>query len=505
MSKALIKMKESYIHLQLLQLLIGDSVMLIKLILFFIILTEFSFSQITFQKTYGGIEEEDANAIVQTYDGGYLIAGSTRSYGAGNFDLYIIRTDAYGNTVWAKTFGGTGYDKSQDIIKTDTAEYLIAAFSSSATDANIYLVKIDDNGDTLWTKTVGTLDNDHVTKIKKTDGGGFVLCGYIERYFEYKYLIWKFNDSGDSLWAKSYDFGWAQSIEQTTDGGYMMVVYPYANLSPIQDFQLVKTNQFGDTLWTRFYGGSDVEVAYAGEQTTDGGYIIAGRTDSYGSGNSDFYLLKTDSSGNFLWDKTYGGNLDDRAFTAMQTSDGGFILGGYTASFNAGFFDFYMVRTDSEGDTLWTKMYGGEWQEEIYDIEETSDGGFAVIGYTLSFGAGNNPNIYFIKTDVNGLITDVGDQINESKINFGLNQNYPNPFNPNTVISYQLPVSSDIMIKVYDVLGNEVATLVDEFKPAGKYEVEFSAKGGSASGGNAYPVEFISINWKPVIISKQKK
>ena len=165
--------------------------MLIKLILFFIILTEFSFSQITFQKTYGGIEEEDANAIVQTYDGGYLIAGSTRSYGAGNFDLYIIRTDAYGNPIWTKTFGGTGYDKAQDIIKTGNSEYLIAAFSSSAIQADIYLIKIDDNGDTLWTKTVGTEYNDHVTKIKYTSDGGFVLCGYIERYFEYKYLIWK--------------------------------------------------------------------------------------------------------------------------------------------------------------------------------------------------------------------------------------------------------------------------------------------------------------------------
>jgi hypothetical protein len=455
-------------------------------------------AQITFQKTYGGIEDEDANAFVETYDHGFMIAGSTKSYGAGNFDLYIIRTDPQGNPIWTKTFGGTGYDKSQDIIKTDTAEYLIAAFSSSASDANIYLVKIDDNGDTLWTKTVGTEDNDHVTRIKKTNDGGFVLCGYIERYFEYKYLIWKFSSSGDSVWAKTYDFGWAQDIDQTNDGGYMMVVYPYANLTPIQDFQLVKTNSSGDTLWTKFYGGTDVEVAYAGEQVTGGGYIIAGRTNSYGNGASDFYLIKTNGSGDLLWDKTFGGDLDDRAFSMTQTSDGGFIVGGYTASFNVGYFDFYMVRTNSGGDTLWTKTYGAEWQEEIYDIKESSDGGFAAVGYTHSYGAGTNPNIYFVKTDAQGLITEVEDQNIPNNFSFELKQNYPNPFNPSTKISFTIPQDArqetkNVSLKIYDILGNKITTLVNEEKPTGNYEVDFNQASSImnlASGIYFYQLKF---------------
>ena len=206
--------------------------------------------------------------------------------------------------------------------------------------------------------------------------------------------------------------------------------------------------------------------------------MLAGRKDGEIVGDSDFYLVKTDSNGEFLWDKTYGGDDADRAFTAMQTSDGGYILGGYTASFNVEYYDFYLVKTDADGDTLWTKTYGGLWQEEIADIEETSDGGYAAVGYTYSFGAGNNPNIYFIKTDANGLISEVDDNNNGNEIHFELNQNYPNPFNPSTKISWQSPVGSWQTLKVYDVLGEEVATLIDEYKPAGRYDVEFNSLSG---------------------------
>jgi len=251
-------------------------------------------------------------------------------------------------------------------------------------------------------------------------------------------------------------------------------------LYPQNDFVIVKTNPLGDSLWAKVFGSSNVEVGYEVEQTTDGGYMLAGRKDGAIVGDSDFYLLKTDSTGEFLWDKTYGGDEMDRAFTAMQTSDGGYILGGFTASFNVQYFDFYLVKTDTDGDTIWTKTYGGLWQEEIADVEETADGGYAAVGYTYSFGAGSNPNIYFIKTDVNGLISDVADYNNGNEIRFELKQNYPNPFNPSTKIKYSIPPigtqrAVSVQIKVYDVLGNEIETLVNEEKPVGTYEITWYA------------------------------
>ncbi len=269
------------------------------------------FSQITFQKTYGGREEEDSYAIVQTIDGGFIIAGSTRSYGAGNFDFYIIRTTPDGDTVWTKTFGGTGYDKAQDIIKIDDTSYLIGGYTTSIGlgQGDIYLLKINDDGDTLWTKTFGTEENDHVNKIKKTNDGGFILSGDIESLGQYKYFLVKTGSGGDTLWTKSYDYGTANSIDQTSDGGYILIVLPYSTTQSQYDFRLVKTDQYGNITWIKFFGGPDVEVGYAVEQTTDGSYMIAGRTDSYGYGSSDFYLIKTSADGDSLWARTYAGGL----------------------------------------------------------------------------------------------------------------------------------------------------------------------------------------------------
>jgi len=447
--------------------------MLKKITILFLLITAISFSQITFQKIYGGVEEEECDAVVQTEDGGFMLAASTRSYGNGNYDFYIIRTDPYGDTIWTKTFGGTGFDTSKDILKIDATNYLIAG----SLNGKVYLIKIKDDGETVWTKIIGNDDDYIVNTVKKTFDGGFIFCGNkdLEDYF-----ILKTNGDGDSLWTKTYEYGSAHSIDATTDGGYILMIRPGNWLYPQNDFVIVKTDFLGDSLWAKVFGSSNVEVGYEVEQTTDGGYMLAGRKDGVIVGDSDFYLLKTDSTGEFLWDKTYGGDEMDRAFTAMQTSDGGYILGVFTASFNVEYYDFYLVKTDADGDTIWTKTYGGLWQEEIADVEETADGGYAAVGYTYSFGAGSNPNIYFIKTDVNGLISDVGDYNNGNEIRFELKQNYPNPFNPSTKIKYSIPPigtqrAVSVQIKVYDVLGNEIETLVNEEKPVGTYEITWYA------------------------------
>jgi len=444
----------------------------------FLFISVITFPQITFQKTFGGELEEKGNAIQQTFEGGFIIAGSTKSYGYGSSDFYIIRIDQYGDTLWTKTYGGTGYEFANNIFQTQDDGFIIEGFTTSfgASDGGIYLVKTNEFGDTLWTKTIGTADAFIPEKMIKTSDGGYIICGRTEQWSSnYKFSLAKINVNGDTTWTKAYEYGIAESIQQTSDGGYILVVYPYAPPSIRLDIMLVKTNEVGELTWTKFYGGTEADVGFAVQQTSDNGYILAGRTDSFGAGASDFFLLKTDSNGDSLWMKTYGGIYDERAFALEKTSDGGFIIAGYTATFGAGYFDFYLVRTDEYGDTLWTRTHGGSWQEEVSDIMQTSDEGYAAVGYTYSFGSGSSSNIYFVKTDQLGMITGISDPDYNYDSDFHIFQNYPNPFNPSTIISWQLPVSSNVTLKIYDVLGNEVATIVNEELTAGKHEAVFDA------------------------------
>jgi hypothetical protein len=449
--------------------------MLKKIISFLFIISSASFSQITFQKTYGGVLDDEANAVVQTDDGGFIAVGYTKSFGAGNRDFYIIGTGPDGDTIWTKTFGGPAYDVARDIIKADSGQYLIGGCVNSfgAGKGDFYLIKIDGDGNELWAKTIGTEDNEYLFRLRKTSDGGFIMCGYTEDFFEYKYYIVKTNSQGDTLWTKAYDFGVAHWIEQTNDGGYILMVYQDAIPIIQYGFYLVKLDEDGDIIWTRSYGSELTWViGYAVQQTTDGGYIMAGRVDDYGAGGSDLFILKTNSDGDSLWSKTYGGTSDERAFTLIKTSDGGYLVGGYTSTFGAGFFDVYLVKIDQNGDSLWTRTYGTDWQEMAYDIKETSDGGYVVAGYTQhgSFDA------YLVKTNQYGLITGLNDSESPVAESFGLLQNYPNPFNPSTTFRYSIPQTSKVVITVYDILGNEIATLMDEEKSVGTYELIWNAE-----------------------------
>jgi hypothetical protein len=151
--------------------------------------------------------------------------------------------------------------------------------------------------------------------------------------------------------------------------------------------------------WSKTYGGTNFDRANALVQTTDGGYALAGVTQSFGAGSSDSWLVKTDSAGNVLWNQTYGGTNSDGTNALVQTSDGGYALAGYTASFGAGGYDFWLVKTDSTGNTLWNKTYGGTGDDWAYALVQTSDGGYALAGYTASFGAGGG-DVWLVKTDV---------------------------------------------------------------------------------------------------------
>ena len=159
---------------------------------------------------------------------------------------------------------------------------------------------------------------------------------------------------------------------------------------------MIKTDAYGDTIWTRAYGGYSAEVGYSVQQTSDGGYIIGGITRSYGAGFNDVYLVKTDASGNMIWWRAYGGSDEDQGNSVQQTFDGGYIVAGYTTSFGAGESDVYLIKTDANGDTIWTRTYGGSQGDGAYSVQQTPDSGYVICGYV------NYYDVYLIRTDANG-------------------------------------------------------------------------------------------------------
>ncbi len=352
--------------------------------------------QVTFQKTYGGGTQENfGSSVHQTTDGGYIFVGSTNNYGAGQTDVYLIKTDSLGDTLWNRTYYGGNSCMGVDVKQTTDGGYIIVG-----TNDDVYLIKTDSIGDTLWSKTFGGVNSAQGNSVQQTTDGGYIIVGYTHSFpttGSSIYLI-KTNAVGDTLVTKSYhtsNYDEGLSIQQTNDGGFIIV--GKTGFSP--HVYLIKINSIFDTAWTKIYGGSSWDYANSVKQTSDGGFIIVGNTLSFGAGGGDVYLIKTDALGDTLFTKTFGGNNNDEGESVQQTKDRGYIIVGWTTSFGAGQSDVYLIKTDSLGDTLWTRTYGGTEQDYGYSVQQTVDGGYVVVGMTKSFRAGSQGDIYLLKTD----------------------------------------------------------------------------------------------------------
>jgi len=396
-------------------------------------------AQITFQKTFGGTGSDKVQSVQQTADGGYIIAGSTNSFGAGGYDVYLIKTTANGDTLWTKTFGGAFDDFGFSVQQTADGGYIIAGSTNSFVAGfwEVYLIKTTANGDTIWTKTFGGIEYEWGYSVQQTTDGGYIIAGFTGNVAgggSDVYLI-KTTANGDTIWTKTFggienDIG--NSVQQTTDGGYIIAGLTGNVVAGGSDVYLIKTTTNGDTIWTKKYGGTNNDDGFSVQQTTDSGYIIAGSTNSYGAGNGDVYLIKTTANGNILWTKTFGGigngvgAGDDWSYSVQQTSDGGYIIAGRTDSFSANYGDVYLIKATANGDTSWTKTYGGLYGEWGYSVQQTSDGGYIIAGMTSSFGAGSW-DVYLIKTDTNG--------------NSGCNQRNPATITGNTATQQTTPTT----------------------------------------------------------------
>jgi hypothetical protein len=362
-----------------------------------------SFAQTTFQATYGG--QQNHNTITQTTDGGYFIAGTSDSMQLGMNKMYLIKTDVGGDTLWAKQYWGNNGENAFTGKQTADGGYVVTgstgSYGAGLTDA--MSMKVDGNGDLQWAKSYGGSDFDYLYDIHENSDATLMMTGYTESTGagDRDYLLIKTAANGDTLWTKTYggsDSDWAWDIDQTTTGGYVIggKSESFSSSAGDADLFVVNTDANGNVQWAKSYGGASPEIAYTVKQTSDGGYIIAGSTESFGTGQSDILVVKTDANGTTLWAKAYGGSGYDEGRDIVQTSDGGYAI---TGIFRTSGEHICLIKTDAQGTISWNTAFQSNVTNESYSLIQTNDGGYAISGYT---GTPSTGIIYAIKTDASG-------------------------------------------------------------------------------------------------------
>ena len=347
------------------------------------------------------------HSVQQTSDDGYIIAGYTWTPNNSR-DVYLIKTDPEGKEQWNTTFGETSNDAAYSVQQTSDDGYIIVGYTYSYGKglSDVYLIKTDPEGKEQWNTTFGGVFNDVGHSVQQTKDGGYIIAGYTWSMSDDcdAYLI-KANPEGKEQWSKI--FGGSSddrvySVQQTEDGGYIIAGSTMSFGEGENDVFVIKTDSGGNQEWNTTFGGPYYDRAYSVRQTEDGGYVITGSTMSFGEGENDVFIIKTDSGGNEKCNTTFGGSCDDRAYSVRQTEDGMYVIAGSTKSFSSKRMDVYIIKTGSEGILSWNKTIGGGLSSDAgRSVQQTSDGGYIITGWTNSFDA-IGKDVYLIKTGSRG-------------------------------------------------------------------------------------------------------
>jgi len=404
-----------------------------------------SYSQeIEWQKTIGGSGDDELNIVCHTSDGGYILGGSSNSNISGNKtansrggnDYWVVKIDSDGAIQWQKTIGGSAEDRLYSLQQTSDGGYILAGSSSSdisgdktensAGNVDFWIVKTDGVGNIQWQNTIGGSAQDDLFSVQQTSDGGYILGGNSVSSLSgdksevclgsWDFWIIKLNGAGNIQWQNTIggnSFDVFSSILQTADGGYIIGGYSGSDISGdkiencwgVFDYWVVKTDSIGNIQWQNTIGGGSRDLLKSIDQTADGGYILAGMSDSYISGDKtesgfgffDYWILKIDFVGNVLWQNTIGGNFDDNLISIEEDSSGSFVLGGYSNSdisgdkseYSQGGNDYWIIKTDSIGNLIWQNTIGGSLNDNFRSLQITPDEGCILGGFSNSNVSGD--------------------------------------------------------------------------------------------------------------------
>jgi hypothetical protein len=449
---------------------------------------------VQWQKTLGGTSDDKATSVQQTTDGGYIVGGYTYSTDGivtsnhGGYDYWVVKLSSTSSLEWQKTLGGTNNDIANSVQKTTDGGYIVAGWSYSL-DGDItgnhggcdyWVVKLSSIGNIQWQKTLGGSSNDFAYDVKETTDGGFIVAGstysidgdVTANQGGYDYWVVKLSSIGNIEWQKALggtNNDTAHSIQQTSDGGFIV-----AGTSPstdgdvmgnhgFYDSWIVKLSSTGSIQWQKALGGTAEDVANYIQQTTDGGYIIAGytySTDGNVTGNhggGDYWVIKLSNTGYLEWQKTLGGTNTDWAFSIQQTTDGGYIVAGQTTSLdgdvtgNHGIRDYWVIKLTSIGNIQWQKALGGTNYDHSLSIQQTIDGGHIVAGWSNSIDGDITSNqgsydSWVVKLAPESLSTNDSNLQNSALI-------YPNPTKNFINITTELNIQS---ISISELTGKQI-------------------------------------------------
>jgi hypothetical protein len=466
---------------------------------------------IEWQKSFGGTGDEYASSIIQTDDGGFMIAGSSNSNNGdvtgnhGNYDYWLTKLNPTGNLLWQKSFGGTASDYATSILQTTDAGYVVAGITNSNNgdvtgnhgNSDGWILKINsDAGVIFWKKTLGGTDYEVISEIIPTTDGGYIFAGtsssnngdvsgnngYVD------YWIVKVNSDGNIQWEKNLGGTGddrATSIVQTNDGGYVVSGYAENNNGDVtgnhggKDYWILKLNTDGGVIyWKKSFGGLYQELPISMVKTSDGGFILAGSTNSNDGdvsgnhGNDDYWIVKVNSTGDLQWQKALGGSSADLGSSIIQTTDGGYLVVGSSAS-NDGqvtghhpssggvgegpfSYDCWAVKLNSTGSIQWNKSLGGSGVDHGNSVIQTTDGGYIIAGSSNSnngdvTGNHGGEDVWIVKLAPDNLAT------NEIAKDVTTVNVFPNPAKDQVTLKIDYFTPS-MEVTITDMVGRTIQT-----------------------------------------------
>ncbi len=387
---------------------IVSCIFLVTLVVSLIIIPYANALTSTWNKTYGGSSNDRAFSLIKTQEGGYALLGTSMSFSvSGLVSALLVTTDADGNLLWNQTYAGLGATYPDALVQTSDGGYALAGYTytiDGTSSSSPWFAKTDSAGNLQWNKTYNELGS-LIGNLVQTSDGGYALVGFatISDQLIQAWLA-KTDANGTIQWKQTYGTSGENelyTIIQTSDGGYTLGGYTTSTGAGQNDFWIIKTDSNGTMLWNYAYGTSSHDMLSTFVQTSDGGYALFGYSNSSSTSTEDFMMIKISASGILEWTKIYEDSNIDEAFSGIQTSDGGYALAGVTAATNGTVYG-RMIKTDTDGGLQWSKTYGASNENVLYTLVEVTDGGYVLTGFTKT--TASSEDYWLLKTDQNGVV-----------------------------------------------------------------------------------------------------